>query len=660
MVSNNIYNPKYNVPMQALGQSQPGGIPMQAIDGQVVKQTVDNSYISNRVKASTGEDENPLATLGLTAALWYAIMRGMEGFTQKCSGAVGESNLDKMAAWGDKVQNKFMGTSLGGAVKKGHNGISKLWGKLTQKSKIAYSLANHSTRAEWNMARVTGEGLTGFFGMDVNGLFTDFMKPMSKAQALEQYGYTQAQIDTFANSIKGLSKSDKALAFAKEELKALGADAKTIEAASRHGLKGYNAAARRLKTQWLGFDSVKQFKKCSANVIDNLENIYKAFGNANPKLSISIWRGDGKLGKTQAHLFGRKVPISEMRNKLGACLGKLGNTKLGNIIPKASGYFIEGTTNRFAGGKIGILMQAAIFADMLIHTFKAPKGEKWKTFTERFTNDFAYFMAAPIAYAAMHKVGGLKYAGLDKAGVENYRAALKAFNAKAKAGGFATKAEYKAAKKALKQMLRADVKNPITRIFKGIGRIINVGNETRAAYVSKSALNMNLLRKIPNFLKNCVGVPMRFLIPMALITPVIAKAFTKVSHAIFGRPTHSVLDEDQEPTPEQQPQVAQYPQQPYANNPFAGPIEHTSPTNLLNMHLNGQTYRNTTTNTTVNNTIVNSEPEADGKVLEPVRTYIPSPEGVRVMGEDPTAAEQAIARSQAAEQRAMDILAMKW
>jgi len=732
MVSNNIYNQKYNVPMQAMGQSYaaPNAVPMEAVDAQAVKQSVDNSYLSNRVKASANEESNPTATLGLTLASWYAISQAMDKFGPKCAGKYEDSILGRLGNWGDKVQNKFTSTWVGKQTQNAYHKVSNAWTWLTGKSRLASAVTHTPTRAEWNFARGTGEGLRGFLAMDTAQLFRDGLPPIKYAQQLEQYGYTQAQIDAFKTSLKSMNKDDRALALLKEELKALdvpeakvnamfdtatkkfafnrgelaacgvkkdvidnlfanpntkkirlnkatltslGVDARTVDNVF-NGKAVLRAAStiEHVKVRKWGFNNMNHYKKCVENVYDNIDEIGEVLKKADPKMSISIWRKGGTWGKIKSHFFGRKVELTELRNKFTATLGKGNTTKLGRALPKALGWFLEGTTNRFAGGKLAVFMQAFIFGDMLYNTLKAPKGEKVKTLGERAVNDFAYFMAAPLAYTAMHKVGGMKYAGLDKAGVEAYRAALKTFNETAKAGGFATKAEYKAAKKALNDMLKAGVKNPFTRLFKGIGRVINVGNETRAAYKSASKWNLNFLRKIPNFLKNCAGVPLRIAIPFMMITPVIAKICTKGVHAILGRPTHSVLDEEpEEPemTPEQQQalldEIQKQVQQQTAqtqNNPFTGPITHNSPTNLLNMYQNGGTYRNTTTNntTTTTNHVTSEHAAEDGKVMEPVRTYIPSPEGVKVAGEDPTAAQMAMSRADIAEKQAMDVLAMKW
>ena len=715
----NSYNNKYNVPMQATGQSQPGGYPMQAIDAQSVQHAVDNSYLSNRVKASAStEEDNPLAKVGLTAASWYALSQAMDKFGPKCAGKYEDSVLGRLGAWGDKVQTKFTSTKVGQLCQKAYHKVDQGWNWLKGKSPVLKAISETPTKAEWGLARQTGEGLRGMLAADTHGLMDDFLKPISHSSQLEQFGYSQAQIDAFENTLKSMDNADKPLALLKEELKGLGVkssvsdklfDSSTKFAFSKSELKEIgvkpdvvdslfgkstaktigvdrakltslgidaskvddifkgkittraNELVKGLKVRKMGFKNMKEYLDCAAKPYDNVDKIREALMRADDKMGVSIWRKN----KAQGHLFGRYVSFQELRNKFIATTGKGNTTKLGRALPKALGWFLEGSTNRFAGGKIAVLMQAAIFGDMLYHVFKAPKGEKVKTFGDRFVNDFSYVFAAPLAYLAMHKVGGMKYAGLDKAGVEEYRKKLKAFNADANAAKFASKAEYKAAKKKLDDALNAGVKNPITKFFKKIGRFINVGNETRAAYKSTAKGNLNFLRKIPNFFKNCLGVPMRIAIPMMMIIPVIAKVCTKAAHAVLGRPTHSVLDEEETPAEEvaqdQANIVANQPQNNPSNNPFATPSD--SPTNLINMYQNGEkyvppTYSTTTTN--INNVANNTqEVDASGARLEQKRTYIPSPEGVKVQGDDPTAANMAIQRSLAAEKLALETLAMQ-
>lgn len=693
MVSNNI-NPKYNVPMQALGQSQVGGPVMQAVDAQAVKQTVDNSYLANRVKASSDADNSGAVVLA-TIPVWYGLSQAMDKVNAKCGGEFEKSLFGRIGAWGDNLSNKFSGTAVGKGTHKVTSTLGSWLDKLTAKSKFVYSLRNHKTAPEWSFAKTPAAGIKGYYVMDTMQVLEEFVNPISDTkifsqepglnlipakcnsfQKLEQYGLNQKAIDTFKDSVKNLSFKDQAIALQKKELELLGADKAIIDKIfDKNGLKGLQIHARNLKVRRAGFDSFAHFSKLKENSIDNIDEIVKALGKGAQKgdLNISIWRNGGNSGKLTSHLFGRKVALSEIYNKGKIVTGQGAKTKLGKFLSKATAYFAEGTTNRYAGGKLAVLMQAAIFGDMLVHAYKAPKGEKGKTFAERFVNDFTYFMAMPLAIWGMHKVGGFKYAGLNKDQVNAYNDALKAFNAKAKAYGFANKAEYKAAAKELKNMLKGDVKllkNPITKIFKWFGtNVINIGNGSKAAYRSKNSLNLNLLRRSKSFFKNLIGVPLRLSIPMALLLPMIVKPIVKGCHAIFGKPTNSVLDEDKEPemTPEQQQEIERQLQQlqqlqkQAQNNPFdSQPIVHNSETNLLNMHKNGQKYQSSVVNNTTNTVLNNTDKADDDKVLEPKRTYIPSPVGVQVQGEDPTQAELVMSRADAAERKAMEVLAMKF
>ena len=121
MVSNNV-NYKYNVPVT--GQAYGTNPSMQAgIDPQAVKQSVDNSYLANRVKAS--EEANPNLTLGLSLASWYGLAQAMDKFGPKCAGKYEESVLGRLGNWGDKVQNKFTNTTVGKGVQKAWHGVEK-------------------------------------------------------------------------------------------------------------------------------------------------------------------------------------------------------------------------------------------------------------------------------------------------------------------------------------------------------------------------------------------------------------------------------------------------------------------------------------------------------------------------------------------------------
>ena len=730
MVSN--YNQQqYNIPMQAVnGQMVPVNI-----DREKIKEGVDNSYIANRVKASADEETNPLLYAGTGAAIWYGISQGMDVFNKKCATDYEKSVFGKLGAFGDRVANAWNGTWLGKLFNKGGNKAKDIGHWMTEKNSIAYSLANHSTQPEWGFAKTPGKGVHGFLAMDMQQMFEEYLKPASQnrnkaswlvgknvnPQVLERYGMQQSDIDAFKKSLKGKTFAQKQLLIQKKELELLGVKSEVIEKLeAKTGLKGLNKLAHNLKVRKLGFNSVADFEAVKKDITAHPDKVMQALEKAtkNGDVKVSIWKKGGGFGKFMYHMFGREVSFKEYLNKYKAALGKGNSTALGRALPKALSWLLEGCTNRFAGGKIAVAMQAGIFADMLIHTFKAPQGEKGKTLAERFVNDFTYFMAMPLGIIAMHKIGGLKYAGMTTEQVEKFRAAREKFNADVKAGLLADKNVYKARKKDLKNMLKANVKNPITKLFKKIGGFINIGNETILARRSNAKWNLNLLRKSGNFFRNLAGVPLRIAIPLAIVSPFLAKLTTKGAHAIFGKPTKSVLDEGKEEetakepqmTPEQQQalqaallKAAQAQNQPpripqsstnlinqYVNQAKTSP--HTQPLqapNTLNTGIAANmpapqqgTIRNAADKLTHNSTAPQKpvrtysyipSPECkvpaetpkttEVKAAQPEKPkYIPSPDSMVPPGpvEDYTAAEAAMKKCDAAEKQVTETLAMKY
>ena len=651
---------------------------MQGATADTFKQSVDNNYISNRVKASQSEEpENPALTLGLTAASWYGLSQAMDKFNPMCGGKWENSILGKLGAWGDKISTKnWFGRQINNLIRKTNIQLYK-WSK---NSKFLYSLRNHSTSPEWMFAKVPSKGLHGFLAQDTQQIFEEFLKPISNRpstiagiptghknifQALEQYGMKQADIDAFAAKMKGKPYKVQALALQQKELSLLGADSKTITRLyKRKGFAGLQQYAEHLKLKALGFKSKAEFEALKGKFLDNPDKIMKYLKNMaekHPDWKVSIWRGTGKLGKLKSHLVGRTASFSEYYNKYIATLGKGNKTALGRFLPKALGWLAEGGTNRFAGGKIAVLMQAFILADMLKHTIKAPKGEKGKTLAERMVNDFSYFLALPLGVGLTHKLGGFKFAGLDAKGKEAYLKALEQFNKRNAAGKYADKATYKRALEQLNKKLGAkNIKNPITKLFHKLGKFINIGNERVSSYKSPKKFNLNFLRKFAN--GNILGVPMRIIVPLFMISPMIAKWATKGVHAIFGRPTKSVLDEETEDT-NQQAQTATNAATQTGQQNQAGvkPVDKTQQTptykdpnsykdsNLIKQTINGE-YKPQAGNLT------EVIPDKDPETGEPLRTYIPSSDPVVVNDPDETAAEQVLANSQKAEQYIIDVL----
>lgn len=659
--------------------------PMQGTGSEQIRQSVDNSYLANRAKASG--DATPEQLLPFWLASWYGLGQLMDKFNPLCRGEYKDSILGKIGGWGDKVSTE---TRIGRGIENGLQWIDNKTTALAKKNKIVNALKNYSTRPEWSFAKTPGAGVHGFLATDTEQLFENFLNPLTNRQVksplfgiplsaksnyyqgLEQYGnITQQEINNFVKSLKGKTFAEKTLALQKKELELLGANADIVaKIEGKTGLKGLEKLAKSLKVKKLGFKSIREFNELKGKFLDNPDKIMKALENADKKIKFSVWRGnDNILGKIKSHLIGRIATPQEYLNKYKAILGKGNTSRLGRFLPASLGWLTEGTTSRFAGGKLAVAMQSYFLADMLYHTIKAPKGEKTKTFAERFVNDFTYFMAMTFGIKAMHKVGGLKYLGIkDKAGIEAYRKGIEAFKAKHAAGLLNNKKAYKFAQKRLDVLLgKQNVKGFFNKLFFKVGKLINLGNERIPAYKSTSKYNLNWLRKCAN--GNILGVPLRFAIPMLVISPFLAKLTTKTAHKIFGKPTNSVLDEDKEPeevkTAQQQTQPqnnnipeVNKPQQPPRNpNQYADSNLIKQRTNAINgqQQVNNVNPQQATPNATNPNV---SQPTKENEEKEPVRTYIPSPVGMVPQTPDMSGINQAMSQADAAEKYANSVLKM--
>lgn len=659
--------------------------PMQGTGSEQIRQSVDNSYLANRAKASG--DATPEQLLPFWLASWYGLGQLMDKFNPLCRGEYKDSILGKIGGWGDKVSTE---TRVGRGIENGLQWIDNKTTALAKKNKIVNALKNYSTRPEWSFAKTPGAGVHGFLATDTEQLFENFLNPLTNRQVksplfgiplsaksnyyqgLEQYGnITQQEINNFVKSLKGKTFAEKTLALQKKELELLGANADIVaKIEGKTGLKGLEKLAKSLKVKKLGFKSIREFNELKGKFLDNPDKIMKALENADKKIKFSVWRGnDNILGKIKSHLIGRIATPQEYLNKYKAILGKGNTSRLGRFLPASLGWLTEGTTSRFAGGKLAVAMQSYFLADMLYHTIKAPKGEKTKTFAERFVNDFTYFMAMTFGIKAMHKVGGLKYLGIkDKAGIEAYRKGVEAFKAKHAAGLLNNKKAYKFAQKRLDVLLgKQNVKGFFNKLFFKVGKLINLGNERIPAYKSTSKYNLNWLRKCAN--GNILGVPLRFAIPMLVISPFLAKLTTKTAHKIFGKPTNSVLDEDKEPeevkTAQQQTQPqnnnipeVNKPQQPPRNpNQYADSNLIKQRTNAINgqQQVNNVNPQQATPNATNPNA---AQPTKENEEKEPVRTYIPSPVGMVPQTPDMSGINQAMSQADAAEKYANSVLKM--
>ena len=233
--------------------------PMQGIpvDQEKLKQAATDNYISNRVKASEGD--NPLAKLGIGTAIWYGIAQLMDKINPKMGGNFEKSLGGKVASVGDSFSATWLGKKIDGFI----DWFDTRTTKWAEKSKIINSLKYHSTSPEWKFAKTPAKGLYGFWSVDADQVLQEYLKPIgTNAQKLEQYAISQKDIDEFVKTLKGKTPDVKKLMIQEKELSALGVDAKVIER-----INGF--ADRAAKSALSGAEGTPQYaellKQTSAN-----------------------------------------------------------------------------------------------------------------------------------------------------------------------------------------------------------------------------------------------------------------------------------------------------------------------------------------------------------------------------------------------------------
>lgn len=713
MLDNNIYN-KQQVPQFKAVSPQQAAQPqvaMQAVNPELLKENVQDSYVANRIGETAEDPKGMLYTAALTVPTWFAISKGMDYYSNKSRGDFNDTVHHTVGQLGDDVTNYVKNSSFGKSsfANSINNGFKNFKGFLKKnfvdRFRITRAMAYTPSKPELPMVIGQADGMVGMQLFDYPQHGEQFVKPLKYVEDLDCYGASKADIKKWKDLLnKASTPQARAEIMQRAELETIlqnsrlkRTPAQIAKEISDFKALGEEAKILKLKDmkafEW-GYKDFAEMEAVQKDIHKRMPRVLEACHDANRKMYTRIWgTNHSKWGRNKTWLFGREVYASETANKLAGSLGnvnlaenkeldsvlkktgldkKVPKSMLGKFLAKYNNLVLEGATNRVAGGKFVALMQAAYLADVLYKTAKADgAGEKVKTFAERFTEMIAFFVAMPFAIQLMHKVGGLQYAGMTKQQVEAYRQHLKIHNDKAMAAGFKDKAAWKASKDALKTELNAGVKNPITKLFKRIGRIVSVGLEQIRPYDTKAVTRNGVWEKIkdlfrhPKFgMKQMAGYPMRIILGMFMILPFLSKIAVKGSHLLFGKPKNSLLDEGKEPEKTQTP-IQQQPQLPPQLQQVQTPPQQTttqtttttsqqsgqsSPSNLLNKYKNKTTTTTTTTQTSEN------KPAA---AQEPVRTYIPSPVGVQIkQAEDLTAADEAMRRADLAEQQALQTLKM--
>lgn len=612
--------------------------PLQNIDTQKLREDAkkQNNIVNNTIN---DHEDNQGVVAAVTVPVWVGICEIMKRFNKKCATTVVNgketSMLHKIQDWANVKGKSFEASDFGKNFFKVTDGVSGfVKNKVIAKSKILDAIVNNPAQPVNSMAKMTKNGTLAETAQDA-------------IEAFQRY----------AESAGG---------------------AKTA---------GYDIS----KIKKLGFSDLKSFEKFCEEPYTHVDDIIKKaekLGKLTKDAPIEVAK-KSYIPFTNIEIpvvqkiLSRKVEPTEVANKLKSLSGKSlrGNeaemSRLGKKLPKTYLRVAEGLTNGTAGGKIAIAMQAFAVADAIVRAAKAPKGEKGKTFSESMIYDLSYYLMMPLGMTLMYGAGGAKYIGMNKTQVEQYRKALKTFNENAIKG--MSKADYKAGKKALNTMLAGStkvvqgdgalkatgraIKNIAYKPLKAFGKIFTTGLETIEPYMGKNKVLNTLktpfksltcgIKKLAALLcgadtknikgisgKGLTGGALRFIAYMFVIAPPLAKAVTKLSHLVFGKPTKSILDEDKEETKSAEKPALVYPQdeQVVAQAPQIQQIQQTQKQNFAGFSNN-----------------LNKVPSEDDE-KKPTRRYVPSSDS-EIETEKPLKNQKSVTRNYIPSSQAADVSA---
>lgn len=617
---NQKINPVVNPSMQAsngLSVEQ-----LQAIDAQRIKQGINNNVTVDKVK----EHNNPLLMAGVFIPAAILTRLGINKFAKANEGLYEDSLVGKIGKFGEKIgQNKIFNNNVTMAAQKYYaQAKSFVNNNIIKNVDILNSFFNKKTIPENPMVRTQYGNIIAELASPATHAFKTYVGegPERDLNKIIELGFKTPT-----------GEADVA-AFEKLIADPYGHESKILEICEKN------------RNKIVPFENKEIFK---------IPFTKKHLSEYFPKLK--KW-------------FNPNTTMGEFANKLKAAMGKetsIQKTLLGKRLPRISLKFIEGMTNAGTGGGglMPALMGAFFISDAIIRAVKAPKenGEKRKVFAENMIYGLGFYLTMPLALKIMHGFGGLKYLGVSKERVEKFRAEKAKFDEKASSGGFKIEAEYNKAQKEVRNLLKPEYKgNGLVRFVKSVvywpikkaAKILTVGIERFAPFNPKglkttlgSLTSLEGLKQIFKnekgfWARNIAGYPIRFLIIIAGLGPFLGKFFAKGSHAVFGRPSKSVLDHESESEKKPQQQIQQQTPQmaPVAevpNNNQAQMMPTNQGGNLMGQNMNQKTMVSNPVNNDPTKNLVNmySNKPASREMIatdKPARTYtyIPSAEGVKV------------------------------
>lgn len=500
-------------------------IPMDSYEKQGLKENLKKSDPSGLFEIVFN---HPLAFFGS----WLAFGYGMNKYADACGGNYETSLLNKAATFGDKIYNQkiWHSPTMNNIKETTNKGFGKIK-KLLEKSDIFRAFKNSPVEPEWaiakNMTYHTEEeivcGLTNLLG-----------KLKLTDTNIMQFNELGLKKDEIAN-LKKVFNVSNINAINKEK-------AINYTLLKRFGELSDNDIMEKIAKDTATADTKKYILEkleLNAEKIANLgknpkENLVLARDVAQ-KASGKVWIGQGnyKILGPLTKPFERIISADYISNQFKSLSQ---HNKGGQIAAKIVQNTYRGLT--FGGGKLGALI--FIIPELIhgvINTKKADKDEKLGTAAWGFLRAISWVITFPISVKLLYNMAGIKFAGMSEKAIKNHENLIKAFNEKLQNGEFKDKNTYKTAKKELTKELKElrNVKqNLFTRTVRKVVSPLSMDLNVIKPFKNNSAIG-NFIRKLPNFMKNCGAVPLKFFLCMMGIQSVLDSILHKGCNAIFGK-----------------------------------------------------------------------------------------------------------------------------
>lgn len=541
--------------------------------------------VDNTPKADTyqGQELPPEMSFGqkfikYMIPTWLGLHFGTEAFNKANGGEYEKSLVGRLGKFGDRVSDTKLVKNgfVDGLVSSGRT-LKNNFKSFVRRHPILNSMAATPTEPECPLVTNFLETQAEADIKEGASKLGDFLKKNPKT--LRGAGATDAEIEAFKTKYGTSMGRVKNQSRAVEEFlidkigKDLGhenlmARVESREAAMLSQLQKYRGAlsdpALTPETKaWIRgrIDKINELRQSyRANTLKRLK--LQSMGVKENFIAEAAKEPAGKGAKIEKALESAKKynpKLSQFYNKLKSISAP--TSKLGKFLPKAAKLAMRGLT--FGGGLFNTLFVAFFLGDAVKNTIDAPKEQKAGTFASGLMEAMSWVIAMPLALKGMHAVNGLKNLGKSKTQVDAFKTALKTFNEQAKAGAFKSHAAYNRELGKLMALKNAGTApKGIGKLFSKVSKFLSIGLEQIEPFkrntsnltgsVKNIAKLSNFKAKLPNFLRNCVGYPLRFALYMFAFQPIVDKLFSAPLKAIFGKPYEpDKIREEQEKAKEQ-------------------------------------------------------------------------------------------------------------